>query len=109
LGLKSKKLKVGEHSAKLSKSTLRIEIKPVASRTLYHKQKCEDYTMPTEEKAKSVRIGLLARIKASGSRVPDNHLLYERMLPTLIMILATIMGGLILFAAGVLLGLIPFS
>jgi hypothetical protein len=65
--------------------------------------------MTLMEKFKSIRSGMLARIKASGSRVPDNHMLYERMLPVLILMLSLIMGGLILFAAGVLLGLVPFS
>lgn len=65
--------------------------------------------MTMVEKIKSVRSGLLARFKATDSRVPDNHLLYERLLPVSIVVLSIIMGVLILFAAGVLLGLIPFS
>jgi hypothetical protein len=61
------------------------------------------------EKIKSFRSGLLARFKATDSRVPNNHMLYERLLPALIVVMSVIMGILILFAAGVLLGLIPFS
>lgn len=66
-------------------------------------------SMPMVERKKSARAGILARIKATGSRIPDNHLLYERLLPAFILILSLLMGGLIIFAAGVLLGLIPFS
>lgn len=65
--------------------------------------------MTMVEKFKSIRTGALARIKASSSRVPENHLLYERLLPSLILMMSIIMGALILFAVGVLFGLIPFS
>jgi hypothetical protein len=65
--------------------------------------------MTMVEKIKSARAGLLARIKASGSRVPVNHMLYKRLIPVSIVLMSILMGGLILFAAAVLLGLIPFS
>ena len=65
--------------------------------------------MTTEDKTKTMRPGLLARLKPSGSRIPANHVLYERLLPVSIIFMTIIMGGLILFAAGVLLGLIPFN
>lgn len=65
--------------------------------------------MTVLEKIKSVRTGMLARVKASGSRVPEDHPLYGRLLPALIVIMSVLMGALILFAAGVLLGFIPFS
>ena len=65
--------------------------------------------MTMEDKTKSMRPGLMARLKPSGSRIPANNVLYERLLPISIVIMTVIMGGLILFAAGVLLGLTPFN
>lgn len=65
--------------------------------------------MESQEPIKSNRTGLMARIKPAGSRVPKDRALYTRLLPAMIIILAFIMTALIAFAAGVLLGLIPFN
>lgn len=72
-------------------------------------KKGESLVMTSEEKNRSTRSGLMARIKPSGSHIPKNHMLYERLLPASIIVLAVLMTALIIFAAGVLLGLIPFN
>ena len=52
--------------------------------------------------------GRLPLQKASGSRFPTGSAVYSRFLPALIFGLAIIMGVLILVAAGVLLGWVPY-
>jgi hypothetical protein len=46
--------------------------------------------------------------KRAGSRIPAGSAAYSRLLPALIVGLAIGMGLLILVAAGVLLGLVPY-
>ncbi len=46
--------------------------------------------------------------KPMGSRVPANSALYSRVLPIVIVVMAIVMALLILFAVGVLIGLVPF-
>jgi len=46
--------------------------------------------------------------KPAGSRMPAGSAAYSRILPALILGLAIVMGLLILVAAGVLLGLVPY-
>ena len=46
--------------------------------------------------------------KPAGSRVPAGSTGYSRFLPALIVGLAIVMGLLVLVAAGVLLGLVPY-
>jgi hypothetical protein len=48
------------------------------------------------------------RPKLAGSRIPAGSTAYARLLPALIVALAIVMGLLILVAAGVLLGLVPY-
>jgi len=43
-----------------------------------------------------------------GSRITGRSALYTRVLPVLILALGLLTAALILFAAGVLLGLVPF-
>jgi len=43
-----------------------------------------------------------------GSRMPSNSPFYEKVVPALLIGMAIIMGALILFAAGILLGIISF-
>ena len=52
---------------------------------------------------------MMARLKPPGSRIPRNHVLFERLIPASILIMSLLMAALIIFAAGVLLGLIPFN
>lgn len=47
----------------------------------------------------------LARQK---SHMPKDSVLFERIVPALLMLMGIVMVGLILFAAGVLLGLVSF-
>ena len=68
-------------------------------------QRDESLTMTSDENSRSTRSGM---IKPSSSRIPKNHMLYERLLPVSILVMTIIMMALIVFAAGVLLGLIPF-
>lgn len=42
------------------------------------------------------------------SRMPENSTLYEKIVPTLLIIMAVVTVGLILFAFGVLVGLVSF-
>jgi hypothetical protein len=49
------------------------------------------------------------RVKPSGSRVPADSFLYRRALPILLVVMGLILAGLVLVAAGVLTGLIPFQ
>lgn len=44
----------------------------------------------------------------SKSHMPENSVLFEKIIPASLMILGIIMVGLILFAAGVLLGIVHF-
>jgi hypothetical protein len=46
--------------------------------------------------------------KTSSSRIPPNSLLFEKVIPALLIVLGLITLGLMLFAAGVLLGVIQF-
>ncbi|MCE9647015.1 MAG: hypothetical protein K8S20_13520 [Chloroflexi bacterium] len=46
--------------------------------------------------------------KTSPSRIPPNSLLFEKIIPALLIMLGLVTLGLILFAAGVLLGIIQF-
>lgn len=48
------------------------------------------------------------RLKPEGSRIPDGSRLYGRLLPSLIIGMAVLMVVLIVVAAGVLLGYVPF-
>ncbi len=74
-----------------------------------HDQKGESLAMTSDERSRSSLPGIVSRIKPPGSRIPNNHVLYERLLPVSILVMTIIMTALIIFAAGVLLGLIPFS
>jgi hypothetical protein len=62
--------------------------------------------MTSDKSSRSTRSGL---IKPSSSRIPENHMLYKRLLPISILVMTIIMMALIVFAAGVLFGVIPFS
>jgi accessory gene regulator protein AgrB len=42
------------------------------------------------------------------SRMPENSVFYERVVPGLLIMLGIIMVILILFAAGILVGIVPF-
>ena len=46
--------------------------------------------------------------KTSGSRISSGSSLYTRVLPILILAMGVLTVGLILFAAGVILGIVPF-
>ena len=46
--------------------------------------------------------------KASGSRIPSGSPFYARVLPILILAMGVLTAVLILFAAGVVLGIVPF-
>ncbi len=48
------------------------------------------------------------RLKPGGSRIPEGSRLYGRLLPALIVGLGVLMVVLIVVAAGVLLGFVPF-
>jgi len=49
------------------------------------------------------------QIHANGkSHIPQNSVLFEKIVPALLILMGIIMAGLILFAAGVLLGIIRF-
>ncbi len=50
----------------------------------------------------------LSRLKPSGSRVPEDSFFYTKLIPVLIITLGVIMVALIILAAGVLLGFVPF-
>lgn len=41
-------------------------------------------------------------------RIPERSLFYQRIMPAMFIVLVVIMAGLILFALGVLLGLVPW-
>jgi hypothetical protein len=49
------------------------------------------------------------RAAHSSSRFPENSRFYDKLLPALLVLLAIIMVILILFAVGVLVGLVPFN
>ena len=49
-----------------------------------------------------------ARPKPEGSRVPAGSVTYSRLLPALIVVMAVIMGLLIVVAAGIVLGFVPY-
>jgi hypothetical protein len=46
--------------------------------------------------------------KNDKSRVPENSVLFEKVVPALLIIMGIIAAALILFAAGVLLGIVHF-
>ncbi len=46
--------------------------------------------------------------KIKNSRIPRNSLLFEKVVPALLIFLAVVTLALILFAAGVLLGIVHF-
>ena len=48
------------------------------------------------------------RPRTDRSRVPENSLLFAKIIPALLIVMGVIMVALILFAAGVLLGIIHF-
>jgi hypothetical protein len=43
-----------------------------------------------------------------SSRMPENSALFEKVVPTLLVVMAVVTVGLILFALGVLVGLVSF-
>lgn len=43
-----------------------------------------------------------------SSRMPKNSTLFEKVIPTLLVVMAVVTVGLILFALGVLVGLVTF-
>jgi hypothetical protein len=49
------------------------------------------------------------QIARGTSRMPENSLFYEKLLPALLIVLAIIMLILILFAIGVLVGVVPLN
>jgi hypothetical protein len=49
------------------------------------------------------------QIVRNKSRMPENSLFYEKVVPGLLILLAIVMVILIIFAAGVLLGVVPFK
>jgi len=50
----------------------------------------------------------LRRKKSSGSRISSGSPLYTRVLPIVILAMGVLTAALILFAAGVILGIVPF-
>jgi hypothetical protein len=56
---------------------------------------------PTESKVKSTA-------QRSNSHMPEKSLFFEKIVPILLLVLGIVMLGLILFAAGVLIGLVQF-
>lgn len=50
----------------------------------------------------------LSRIKPTGARTPEGSAFYGRILPVVILAMGIITVALILIAAGVLVGLVPF-
>jgi hypothetical protein len=49
------------------------------------------------------------RAPRSSSRMPEDSLFYERLVPILLVLLGIIMVILILLAIGILLGIVPFN
>lgn len=47
--------------------------------------------------------------KRSINRMPEGSLFYERIVPILLVVMGVLTASMILFAAGVILGIIPFS
>lgn len=45
----------------------------------------------------------------TSHRIPSNSHFYERIVPWLLLLMGIVMAALILFAAGVLLGFVPFQ
>lgn len=48
------------------------------------------------------------KLVKQNSHMPKDSVLFERIVPALLMLMGIVMVGLILFAAGVLLGLVSF-
>jgi len=46
--------------------------------------------------------------RTDKSRAPQNSILFEKVIPVLLIVMGVVMAALILFAAGVLLGIIHF-
>lgn len=65
--------------------------------------------MTATRKAHDVEKGRSRRIAGSTSRMPENSLFYEKLVPALLIVLSIIMVLLILFAVAVLLGLVPLA
>jgi len=49
------------------------------------------------------------QISRRSARMPEKSLFYEKVIPALFILLGIVMVILILFAAGVLLGVVPFK
>ncbi|HEY3345784.1 MAG TPA: hypothetical protein VGJ97_12690 [Anaerolineaceae bacterium] len=49
-----------------------------------------------------------SKLLRGQSRMPAHSLFYERIVPLLLVVLGVIAAGLVLFAAGVLLGIVKF-
>lgn len=47
-------------------------------------------------------------VPRTKSRIPEESTFFNKVVPLLMIVMALVMGGLILFAAGVLLGLVTF-
>lgn len=47
-------------------------------------------------------------VEKPSNRMPENSTFFERVVPILLIVLAVVMASLILFALGVLIGLVPF-
>ena len=60
-------------------------------------------------KTDSIKVTMPKRIPTyDKSHIPPNSLLFEKIVPALLILMGTITFGLILFAAGVLLGVVHF-
>ncbi len=46
--------------------------------------------------------------KTTGNHMPQNSLLFEKIVPALLILLGVLMVALLVFAAGVLLGIVHF-
>jgi hypothetical protein len=66
-------------------------------------------TALAKQRPEAARRHPIDAVKPSESRVPDNSFLYRRALPILLILMGLVMLGLIVVAAGVLTGLIPFQ
>jgi hypothetical protein len=49
-----------------------------------------------------------SRLSADKSHAPENSVLFEKIIPVLLILMGILMLALILFAAGVLLGIVHF-
>lgn len=56
----------------------------------------------------STKVKMALAKKDSKSHMPENSVLFEKIVPALLVIMGVITVGLILFAAGVLLGIVHF-